>query len=121
MFVWLHFYLNRVFSLSHTEDTKYYDAPAGKFLLITNPRGLSPWTVIYTRQGGTNDVPVVDESTFSRAYFDGRLEVMFDGIMIDSVESRDAGTFKFKDSDGNLAQIAYLKVHSGEQLNTLFL
>lgn len=90
--------------------------------MIPNPRGHFPWTVIYTREGETKDVTVVHENTLvSRSYFDGRLQVISDGITIDSVESRDAGTFKFKDSDGNLAQTVYVRVPPGEQLNTLFL
>lgn len=116
------FFKITIFSLPHTEDQKHYQAAVNKFLRIPNPRGRSPWTVIYTREGETKDVIVVHENTLvSRSYFEGRLHVLSDAITIDDVESRDAGTFKFKDSDGNLAQTVHVRVPSGEQLYTLVL
>lgn len=115
MFVGLHSFINGIFSLSHTEEQKSYQATENKFLSIPNPRGRPPWTVIYTREADMKDVIVVYENSLaSRFYFDGRLHVTSDGITIYSVESRDAGIFKFKDSDGNLAKTVRVTVVSGE-------
>lgn len=66
---------------------------------------------------------VVTEGQWVQSTFHGRLQVTFDGIEIDPVESTDAGTFEFRDPRGNLAQTVYVyvEVNPGEQQHILFL
>lgn len=114
-------------SLSHTADNKHYDTKVNQLLLIHNPLGFSSWTVTFTPEGETEGEVlvrgghVVIEGQWVPSTFHGRLQVTFEGIEINPVESTDAGTFEFRDPHGNLAQTVYVEVNPGEQQHILFL
>lgn len=115
-------------SLSHTESLKDYDAKVNERFLIEDScfRGVS-WTVTFTMrgtQGGETLIKageVVAKNDWVTTSFTSRIWVLNNGIELDPVRVTDVGTYKFSDPQGNLAHVATLTVHPGEQQHILFI
>lgn len=114
---------NTIYSLSHTENSIYYDVQVNERLLIESPLTDMEWNVNFTPEGEMEHITLMKEGYLvregyrrsSHTYFTGRIQVVRDDIEIYPVESTDSGTFEFRDPQGNLAQTVQVKVQHGEQ------
>ncbi|XP_073343484.1 uncharacterized protein [Pagrus major] len=104
--------------LTVEESFKHYNTNVNGRLLIQNSffEGVS-WTVTFTTNGTQASQTllkagkvVIKDDQISTS-FSGRIWVIHDGIEIYPVKSTDAGTFKFSDPQGNLAQVVTVTVN----------
>ncbi|XP_073342579.1 uncharacterized protein [Pagrus major] len=105
--------------LTVEENSKYYDPKVGDQLLITNPFKEGPWTVTFTPVGDLKKQTLMEagdlvvEDDWRTTSFSGRIQVMQNAIEIDPVEITDSGTFEYRDTRGNLAQVVTVEVIPG--------
>lgn len=107
------------FTLFHTAKVVHLEATEKGSFFMAFPFNSKSWTVTYISDGDDEEHTLVDKGiqvrdSYSYAPFKRRLSKHDDGIDIVPVESRDGGTFYFKDPNGNLAQTVILEVF-GEQ------
>ncbi|XP_070818907.1 uncharacterized protein [Chaetodon trifascialis] len=103
--------------LTVEENKRYYEAKVNERLYIENRFEGALSSVTFTPKGETEPKTLINAGTLAEEEdwslsvpFAGRLFVMSGGIVIDPVESSDSGLFEFRDSQGNLAQTAQVKV-----------
>ncbi|XP_059202102.1 uncharacterized protein LOC131981703 [Centropristis striata] len=96
------------------EHVSQYNAKVNDQIFIENLFRGSLWTVTFSREGEVEDFfePLIERGRLNRYRdtFLSRLQLENGGIKINPVESGDSGTFKFKDQQGNLAQIVEVVV-----------
>ncbi|XP_004545450.3 uncharacterized protein LOC101464849 [Maylandia zebra] len=93
------------------EQTRHYETRWNEHILIEYPRGPKKWTVTFTPEGQMDPETLMDGSLIIKDNrFSGRIHAVMDGIIINSTEIRDSGTFEFRDPDGNLILSARLEV-----------
>lgn len=107
------------FTLFHTAKEVHLEATDKESLYIPFRFNSKPWTLTYISDGDDEEHTLIDKGIQVRdSYiylpFKRRFSKYNDGVDINPVESRDSGTFYFKDLDGNLAETVRLKVY-GEQ------
>lgn len=104
---------NEVWSVSLTEQTRHYETRWNEHILIEYPRGPKKWTMTFTPKGQMDPETLMDGSLIIKDNrFSGRIRAVMDGIIINS---RDSGTFEFRDPEGNLILSAQLEVTHGKQ------
>lgn len=108
------------FTLFHTANEGYQDAIEGERFFLKYPFTSKIWTLTFTLEEDDEEHTLIDNGIQVRGDifylpFKRRFSKYDDGIDIHPVERRDSGTFYFKDSDGNLAEIIKLEVLYGEQ------
>nr|XP_046262346.1 uncharacterized protein LOC124068277 isoform X2 [Scatophagus argus] len=99
------------------ESRRHYDTKVNTRLFIQKPFVDVPWTVTFTREGETEQIPLMKdgkpfkESSWNlEASFRRRISFLHDSIEIAPVQIRDSGTFEFRDPQGNLAESAEVLV-----------
>lgn len=106
-------------TLFHTAKEVYLTPTDKERLFIPFPLNSKTWTLTYISDGDDEEHTLVDKGiqvrdSYIYVPFKRRFSKYDDGVDIDPVESRDSGTFYFKDPNGNLAETVRLEV-IGEQ------
>lgn len=104
------------------EWTKTMLAKEKNKLIVEYPWPAYPWTVTFIPQQHWDSVTTISDGQIVRdAWFYGRIQHTSEGIEITPVSLKDAGTYSFKDPEGNLAMNVQVEVEpSGNERNTFY-
>lgn len=108
------------FTLFHTANEGHRDAVENERFFLQYPFMSKIWTLTFIWDEDNEEYKLIDNGIQVRENsiylpFKKRFSKYNDGIEIYPVEARDSGTFYFKDSDENLAEIIRMEVLYGEQ------
>uniref|UniRef100_A0A1A8FKC0 Uncharacterized protein n=1 Tax=Nothobranchius korthausae TaxID=1143690 RepID=A0A1A8FKC0_9TELE len=111
--------LESIVHLTVKEKTLDYEQDAGQTLIVPYPTSGGPWTVVFKPEMTNIPEEMLKEGQVVRTSnrFSGRFKVQDDGLKIDLLESKDSGSFEFRDLKGNLALIVEVEVNQSESPN----
>ncbi|XP_029965343.1 uncharacterized protein LOC115401244 isoform X2 [Salarias fasciatus] len=84
-----------------------------------------PWlvrmkTMTFTPEGQDEPASVMTDGRLQHDYwFNDKIQAVTNGIEVFRAEGKDTGTFRFKDSDGNLIMVVHLTVNDGSIIETI--
>uniref|UniRef100_A0A1A8MUY1 Uncharacterized protein n=2 Tax=Nothobranchius pienaari TaxID=704102 RepID=A0A1A8MUY1_9TELE len=111
--------LESIVHLTVKEKTLDYERNTGQTLFIPYPTSGRTWTVVFKPEMTNIPEKMLKDGQVvgTNNRFSGRLKAQDEGLEIDFLESKDSGSFEFRDLKGNLALIVEVEVNRSESPN----